>query len=182
MSIIASSMFYTIKNRSAMASIANAIKDICGKDLEYQRKYSVAGLADGAINIVMLDKLFVVSVNGMVAVSNSSQSNAIIDIVGRFFDKDAYTTNARKAIDAASIIIAGTPRAVTRIDIDTGRFEPESDVLIKRVTFELRDGHDGQLSIQMSVFGRGFEIDAGSCIDDAKKILARLLNDEEDEE
>lgn len=181
MSIIASNMFHKIKNRSAMASIASAIMDLRGKDLEYQRKYAVAGLEDGIMNVVRLGKLLVVSVDGMVAVSNSPRSNAIIDIVGRFFDKDAYTTNASKAIDAASIIIAGTPRAVTRIDIDTGKFEPESDVLIKRVTFELHDEHDGQLSIQMSVFGRDFEIDAGSCIDDAKKILAMLFNDEQDE-
>ena len=182
MSIIASNMFQKIKNRSAMASIADAIMDCKERDLEYQRRHAVVGLADGVMKVVRLGKLFVVSVEDMVAVSNSPQSNAIIDIVGGFFDKDAYTTNASKAIDAASIIIAGTPRAVTRVDIDTSKFEPESDVLIKRVTFELRDEHDGRLSIQMSVFGRDFEIDAGSCTDDAKKILAGLLNDEQDEE
>lgn len=181
MSIIASSMFYKTKSRAVMASIACAMTDICNrKNLEYQRKYAIA--SGGTMNAVTLGNLLIVSVDDMLAVSNAPLSQSIIDIVGRFFDKDAYTTNAKDAIDSAEIILAGSARAISRLDIDTSRFKPESDVLIKRITLDMLNGDVMQVSVKMSVFDHDFETEVGTSIADMKKRLSAILNAEDDEE
>lgn len=179
MSIIGSSMPQRIKDRAVMKGVARELRSLCESGYpDYIRKREIAG--GNIVHFATMGDLFAVSINNEMVASNLPRDQSILDIIGRFFDRSIYTTNARKAVDLAGIILAGVPQAVTRIDIETWSHDPESDVLIRSISLDTSDKNKEHILVKLSVFNIDFDIKTKACLDDVKKRLSVLLKNSDD--